>query len=176
MSVWHFDFKDPTVILLQMSDGDINSLRLSWVCRLLVEQSMSGAGVDQFQATAAWELEHANLELTYDCDIEWEKNFPSRQILKHDKSQGKLLHNSFDMLLWLPSMWAAVNIALKVRLCKQNLLQTSLYSQGTHTVCMAYPQWSMADSIDLYVQEDCTHFSVFESIFVSYSEKRQSFL
>ena len=102
-------------------------------------QSKSGAGVYRFQAITAWELECTNLEPRSDLDVERGKNFQSRQILNQDKSQGKLLHNGFDRLLWYPSVLAAVNIAFKACLHQRDLLQTLLYSQGAHTVWMAYP-------------------------------------
>lgn len=168
MSVWYFDFNKHTVTSFQMSDSDINSQKAELSMHIPCRQSKSGAGVYRFQAITAWELECTNLEPRSDLDVERGKNFQSRQILNQDKSQGKLLHNGFDRLLWYPSVLAAVNIAFKACLHQRDLLQTLLYSQGAHTVWMAYPRGSTAESIDLCKQaEDCTHFSVFESMFVS---------
>lgn len=78
--MWHFDFEEPTAVLLQMSDGGINSL-WGWaectdsVLFVGLEKASPVLRVCQFQAPAAWVSERVNFEPNHDFDAEWEKNF-----------------------------------------------------------------------------------------------------
>lgn len=158
-----------------MSDSDINSQKAELSMHIPCRQSKSGAGVYRFQAITAWELECTNLEPRSDLDVERGKNFQSRQILNQDKSQGKLLHNGFDRLLWYPSVLAAVNIAFKACLHQRDLLQTLLYSQGPHTVWMAYPLGSTAESIVLARRRLYPLFCIWKHVCVLIREQRSYF-
>lgn len=170
MSLWHFDFRDPTAVPLQMSHSDINS-HWAWAeCADSVVFVGPLKSHSQCSTCVGFRLllsAHANCEPSNDFAMEWEKN--SRQMLKQDRSQGNLSHNGFVRILRFPSVRAIVNIAFKECLCEQCWLQTSVYSQGIYRMCMACPQWNSARRIDLSAQEeDYIHFT-FQSIFVSSS-------
>lgn len=158
MSVWHFDFEEPTAVLLQMSDGGINS-HWGWAeCTDSVLFVGPGKASPVLRCVSfrpllpeCQRVRTSNPIMT--LMLSGRRIFQKRQILNQDKSQGNLSRSGFGrILLQLPRVWATVNKASKACLCTRCWLQTSVSPHDTSRVCVLHPQWSSAENRSLHAR------------------------